>query len=89
MSKLTKSVNLCLAVTIMLFIKINANKSKEKWSNLIFEERSLQNRRGTISDNRRGLVVKNTEDFWEEYWKQYGENILNNPPQIERRGKVK
>ena len=90
MSNLMKSIKHLIIVIMILLIKANQNKTKETHSKVLlydyFDRRNFQNRRGTITDNRRGLIVKDTEAFWDEYWKQYAENILGNQPEIERRG---
>ena len=71
---------------ILLFIKTDANRPKEYGSKMLLGEKNLQNKRGAIGD-RKNLVVKNTEEFWEEYWKQYDESLLENSPYLTRRGK--
>ena len=71
---------------ILLFIKTDANRPKEYGSKILLGEKNLQNKRGAIGD-RKNLVVKNTEEFWEEYWKQYDESLLENSPYLTRRGK--
>ena len=71
---------------IPLLIKAGANRPKENGSKMLLGENNLQNKRGVIGD-RKNLVVKNTEEFWEEYWKQYDESLLENSPYLTRRGK--
>ena len=86
MSKLRKSVYLIFIVTITILLKCDANLSKEIGSKIPLQERNHQNRRGDIGD-RKNLVVRNTEEFWEEYWKQYDENRLEDLPYHVGRGK--
>ena len=86
MTKLRKSVYLIFIVTITILLKCDANLSKEIGSKIPLQERNHQNRRGDIGD-RKNLVVRNTEEFWEEYWKQYDENRLEDLPYHVGRGK--
>ena len=69
-----------------LLLKCDGNLSKENGSRIPLEERNLQSKRGAVGD-RKNLVVRNTEEFWEEYWKQYDENRLEDLPYHVGRGK--
>ena len=86
MTKLRKSIYLIFIVTKTILLNCDANLSKEIGSKIPLQERNHQNRRGAVGD-RKNLVVRNTEEFWEEYWKQYDENRLEDLPYHVGRGK--
>jgi len=75
---------LLLIVILMLSVKIEANKSREKVSKKNLDDKKLLKRNGEVADQQ-SSVDANTQALWEAYWKQYPENAWDATPDYYRK----